>query len=101
MNLNKEDILNLSELYKLFANDARLTIILELSKKEMCVSEVAEKLNMTQPGVSHHLKELKQGRIVKSKKVGLSVFYSLLDNHILNIITAGAEHIKGEYCNEL
>jgi ArsR family transcriptional regulator, lead/cadmium/zinc/bismuth-responsive transcriptional repressor len=84
----------LSEFFKGFTDPARLKILTALSHSEMCVCDLVELLQMSQPAVSHHLKLLKSARIIKYKKDGKFVYYSLDDNHISGILSFGLEHIK-------
>ena len=65
-----------------------------LFEAEVCVCDLAEALNMTQSAISHQLKILKQNKLVKSRRDGLSVFYSLADDHVRTIISMGLEHIE-------
>ncbi len=95
-----DDFERLSEIYKLFGSVPRLKILLRLSEGECVASELAEAAEISQSATSHQLKELKHCRIVKSRKDGMNVFYSLDDSHIVKLLESGIEHIKGEHCNE-
>ena len=86
----------LSEFFKIFGDSTRLKIIHALSKGEICVCDLAEMLGATQSAVSHQLKMLRQFRIVKPRKEGKMVFYSLTDSHVTGIFMQGLEHISEE-----
>lgn len=90
-----EDILyDLAELYKTFGDSTRIRILFVLFEEEVCVCDLAEALHMTQSAISHQLKILKQSKLVKSRREGKSVFYSLADGHVRTIIAQGIEHIN-------
>ena len=96
----EEDFLRLEEIYKLFGSAPRLKILIRLSKGECGVTELCQLAELTQSATSHQLKDLKQCRIVKSRKDGINVYYSLDDNHIVEILESGIEHVKGDRCQE-
>ncbi len=98
--MSNNDFERLSEIYKLFGSIPRLKILLRLSEGECVASELAETAELSQSATSHQLKELKHCRIVKARKDGMNVFYSLDDNHIVKLLESGMEHIKGDHCNE-
>ena len=83
----------LAELFKIFGDSTRIRILFVLFEEEVCVCDLAQVLNMTQSAVSHQLKILKQNRLVKNRREGKSIFYSLADEHVRNIIAMGQEHI--------
>jgi len=87
-----------SEFFKAFSDTTRLRILKLLVLSEMCVCDIVHILDMTQPAISHHLKLLKSMRLVKYRKAGKYVYYSLSDDHIHQIITAGFDHIKRRNC---
>ncbi len=90
----KEELLyDLAELYKVFGDTTRIKILFALYESEMCVCGIAELLNMTQSAISHQLRVLKNNRLVKFRKEGKTVFYSLNDDHIFKILNQGLEHI--------
>lgn len=90
----EEDTLyDLAELFKVFGDSTRIRILYVLFEAEVCVCDLAEILHMTQSAISHQLKILKQSRLVKSRREGKSVFYSLADAHVRTIIAQGREHI--------
>lgn len=84
---------NLSELFKMFADPTRLKILSSLFQQELCVCDIAEVLQMTHSAVSHQLSVLRQNRIIKYRRDGKNIFYSLDDEHIQMIYNAGIEHI--------
>ena len=85
---------DLAELFKIFGDSTRIRILFVLFEAEVCVCELAQALNMTQSAISHQLRILKQSRLVKSRREGKSVFYSLADEHVRTIIAQGCEHIE-------
>jgi ArsR family transcriptional regulator len=84
---------DLADLFKLFGDSTRLGIIWALSESEMCVCDLCALLKMKQPAVSHQLKNLKQARIVKSRRDGKVIYYALDDDHIRKLLNLGMEHI--------
>ena len=97
-NMPKEDMLvDLAELFKVLGDPTRVKIIFILFKEEMCVCDIAELLGMTQSAISHQLRVLKQARLVKFRKEGKIVFYSLDDEHIGKIFDCGLQHIQEMY----
>ena len=89
----EEELYDLAELFKVFGDSTRIRILYVLFEAEVCVCDLAEALNMTQSAISHQLKILKQSRLVKGRREGKSVFYSLADSHVRTIIAQGREHI--------
>lgn len=88
-----EMLYDLAEFFKVFADSTRIKIIYALSKSEMCVCDISEILNVSQSAVSHQLRMLKQMKLVKYRREGKSIFYSLSDEHIEDIFNKGMEHI--------
>lgn len=89
-----EELLNeLADFYKVFGDATRIKILCVLLRSEMCVCDLAEMLRMTQSAISHQLRVLKQMKLVKNRREGKTVYYSLADGHIQNIISQGMEHI--------
>ncbi len=84
----------LADLFKLFGDSTRISIIWALSESEMCVCDLCALLKMKQPAVSHQLKNLKQSRVVKARRDGKIVYYSLDDEHIRRLLNLGMEHIR-------
>ncbi|HOM02565.1 MAG TPA: metalloregulator ArsR/SmtB family transcription factor [Acetivibrio sp.] len=93
-NMPKEEHLyDLAELFKVFGDTTRIKILYALFASEMCVCDIATLINMTQSAVSHQLRVLKQARLVKYRKEGKVVYYSLDDDHIKQIFDQGYMHI--------
>ena len=90
----EEELYDLAELYKVFGDSTRIKILYVLFEAELCVCDIAQLLNMTQSAISHQLRILKQNRLVKNRRDGKSVFYSLADGHVKTIISQGMEHIQ-------
>lgn len=84
---------SLAELFKVFGDPTRIRILFILFETEVCVCDLAKALNMTQSAVSHQLRILKQSRLVKNRREGKSIFYSLADDHVRTMIAQGREHI--------
>lgn len=90
-----EDKLNdLASFFKVFGDVTRIRILCTLLRSEMCVCDLAQLLNMTQSAISHQLRLLKQMGLVKNRREGKTVFYSLSDGHIVTILSQGMEHIE-------
>lgn len=88
------ELYDLAELFKVFGDSTRIRILFVLFETEVCVCDLAQALNMTQSAISHQLKILKQNKLVKSRREGKSVFYSLADDHVRTIIEQGRDHIE-------
>lgn len=89
----EELLYDLAELFKIFGDSTRMRILFVLLESEVCVCDLAEALNMTVSAISHQLRILKTGKLVKSRREGKSVFYSLADEHVRTIVSQGMEHI--------
>ena len=85
---------DLAELFKVFGDSTRMRILFVLFEAEVCVCDLSRVLNMTVSAISHQLRVLKQSRLVKYRKEGKSVFYSLSDDHVHTILAQGMEHIN-------
>lgn len=94
--LDRETFLTLSEIFKLFADETRLRIICAILNTELCVCDLCELLNLNQSAVSHQLQLLRNSKLVKYRKEGKQVFYSLEDDHIESIIKIAIAHITEE-----
>lgn len=90
----EESLYDLAELFKVFGDTTRIKILCALFEAEMCVCDIAALLNMTQSAISHQLRALKQARLVKYRKDGKVVFYSLDDDHVQSIFRMGLTHIS-------
>ena len=89
-----ETLCELAEFFRVFGDSTRIRILYALSKAEMCVCDIAALLGVSQSAVSHQLQILRSRRLVKYRRDGKTVFYSLNDEHIFSIIGQGIEHIK-------
>ncbi|WP_236355034.1 ArsR/SmtB family transcription factor [Konateibacter massiliensis] len=89
-----EKLIDLADFFKIFGDTTRIKILYVLFQSEMCVCDIADLLNMTQSAISHQLRVLKQMQLVKFRREGKTVFYSLSDGHIKTIINQGMEHIN-------
>ena len=89
----EDTLYDLTELFRIFGDSTRIRILYVLFEAEMCVCDIAALLGMTQSAISHQLKALKNARLVKSRRDGKTVFYSLADDHVKTIIDQGLEHI--------
>jgi ArsR family transcriptional regulator len=90
---NSELFEEVADLFKIFGDSSRLKILVALTQSDMCVSEISEFLSITQSAVSHQLRILKTSNLVKTRRVGKNIIYSLTDNHIKTIIDCGMEHV--------
>lgn len=91
---DEEILYDLSDLFKVFGDTTRIKILCALFQAEMCVCDIAALLNMTQSAISHQLRVLKQARLVKFRKEGKVVYYSLDDDHVKSIFDQGLNHIS-------
>ena len=90
----EEDLYDLADFFKVFADTTRIKMLYVLLKQEMCVCDIAQTLEMTQSAISHQLRILKQMDLVKNRRDGKTIYYSLADAHIVNILNQGMEHIN-------
>ena len=91
---DEQQLLDLSEFFKVFGDSTRIKILYVLSQSEMCVCDIATLLQMGQSAISHQLRVLKQMRLVTFRREGKTVFYKLADSHIQTILAQGMEHIS-------
>lgn len=89
-----EKLFDLAELFKMFGDSTRMKILFVLFETEACTCGLAEALNMTSSAVSHQLNALKRAKLIKSRREGKNVFYSLADDHVRTIIEQGISHIE-------
>lgn len=89
-----EILYDLADLFKIFGDTTRIKILYALREAELCVGDLAELLKMNQSAVSHQLKILKQSKLVKFRREGKTIWYSLADNHVVTIIDQGMDHIQ-------
>ena len=93
-NMPDEEILyEIAELYKIFGDSTRIKILYVLFEAEMCVNDIAQLLNISTSAISHQLRILKQAQLVKFRREGKTIFYSLSDDHVRTILNQGMEHI--------
>lgn len=90
---DNEILYRLADLFKVFGDSTRIRILYALSCEELCVQDIADKLSMNQSAISHQLRVLKQADLVKSRRDGKTVFYSLADDHVSTIMAQGLEHV--------
>ncbi len=88
-----DTLYDLAELFKIFGDSTRIRILYTLFENEMCVCDIAQVLNMTVSAISHQLRVLKQADLVRYRRSGKSVIYSLADEHVRKILKQGMEHI--------
>ncbi len=91
---DEDELYDLAEVFKVFGDSTRIRILTVLLGEEMCVCDIAEALNMNQSAVSHQLRVLKNAKLIKNRKEGKQVFYSLADDHVSTILAMGLEHIE-------
>lgn len=89
-----ETLYDLAELFKVFGDSTRIRILYALFEAELCVCDIAQLLGLTQTAVSHQLRVLKNSKLVKFRRDGKTVFYSLADDHVRSILGQGMEHIE-------
>ena len=89
-----ETLYDLAELFKVFGDSTRIKLLYALFEAELCVCDISRLLGLTQSAVSHQLRVLKNSRLVKFRKDGKTVFYSLADDHVRKIIAQGMEHVN-------
>ena len=95
MKIKSENTLyDVAELFKNFSDSTRIRILYLLIEEEKSVSEIAELLNMNQSAISHQLRFLKNSKLVRNRREGKTIFYSLADDHVYNIISQGIEHVE-------
>ena len=87
-------VYGLADLFKVFGDPTRIRILYALSAGELCVCDIASVLNMTQSAISHQLRVLKQIKLVKFRREGKTVYYSLADAHVETILSQGLEHVQ-------
>ena len=88
-----ETLYDLAELFKIFGDSTRVKILYALLESEMCVCDIAKLMEVSQSAVSHQLRVLKTCKLVKFRREGKTVYYSLADEHVIRILSQGMEHI--------
>ncbi len=89
----KETLEQIAELFKGFADPTRVHILTLLSQRELCVTDIAEKVDISQSAISHQLRILKQMHLIKFRREGKNILYSLADEHVKTILQMGLEHV--------
>ena len=89
----EDKLYDLAELFKVFGDSTRIKILYALFEAEMCVCDIAQLLGMTQSAISHQLQVLKKSKLVKYRREGKTVFYSLADDHVRTIRGQGMDHV--------
>ncbi len=84
----------LADFFKLFGDSTRIKILFALGASELCVGDIADLLSMNHSAISHQLRLLSRARLIKSRKIGKHVYYSLSDKHIKNVLAQGFEHLQ-------
>lgn len=93
--MNEQTLYPLADLFKVFGDPTRIRLLVVLlEREELSVSDLADALDMTQSAISHQLRTLKQNKLVKARRDGKQVYYSLDDEHVRSIIEAGLEHVE-------
>lgn len=92
--LDDEGLYELAEFFRVFGDSTRIRILYSLIEGELCVQDLAQVLGISQSAVSHQLQTLRANRLVKYRREGKTVYYSLADNHIFSIISQGMEHLE-------
>ncbi len=91
---DEDELYEVSELFKVFGDSTRTRILSGLAVSEMCVCDIASLLNMTKSAISHQLRILRQTKLVKIRKKGKEVYYSLADDHVASIYKMALEHVR-------
>ena len=89
-----EVLYDLAELFKIFGDSTRIKLLYARYESELCVCDLADVLGLTQSAVSHQLRLLKSSKLVKFRREGKTVFYSLADDHVVRILSQGMEHLE-------
>ncbi len=90
---DEEKLYDLADLFRLFGDSTRVRILYQLMESPLCVCDLASLLDMTQSAISHQLRLLKQAKLLRAKREGKSVLYSLADDHVRAILAQGMEHV--------
>lgn len=90
----EDELFDLAELFKVFGDTTRIKILYVLFESEMCVCDIAEVLGLSQSAVSHQLRLIKQAKLIKNRRDGKTVYYSLADDHVTTIIGMAKEHLE-------
>ena len=96
-----QELEGLTQLFRALSDPSRVKILLQIGVSEACVSDVADKLNMSESAVSHHLHILRMNGLVSRHREGKAIFYQMKDGHVLSIIAQGCKHIEESYETKL
>ena len=91
---DEETLYDLAELFKIFGDSTRVKILYALLEAELCVCDIADLLGLTQSAISHQLRVLRSSKLVKFRRDGKTLYYSLADEHVCRIISQGMEHVE-------
>ena len=91
-----DDVMSLAELFSVFADSTRVRILWAIDRAEMCVCDIAVLLNMTKSAISHQLRVLRENKLVKTRRDGKVIYYSLADDHVKEIFETAVAHLKEE-----
>ena len=91
--LERENLEQIAELFKAFADPSRVHILSLLAQRELCVGDIAQGMEITQSAISHQLRILKQMHLIKFRREGKNILYSLADDHVRTILQMGLEHV--------
>lgn len=94
--VSEEELCEMAELFKVFGDSTRIRILYDLFQGEKNVSEICDDLEMNQSAISHQLKLLRSAKLIRSRRDGKAMLYSLADDHVKTIIAMGKEHIEEE-----
>lgn len=92
--IDDEILYDLADLFKVFSDSTRIRILVSLFDGELCVGDIADRLEMSQTAISHQLRILKQNHLIKYRRDGKSVIYSIADDHVKTIINCATEHVE-------
>ena len=92
--MRENELYDLAELFKVFGDSTRIRILYALFEHEVNVNDIADQLSMTASAVSHQLRILKQNKLIRSRREGKQIYYSLADDHVKTIMAMGVEHIE-------
>ena len=92
--LDEDELIEMAELFKMFGDSTRIKILSRLFEGEKCVQEITEASGSSQSAVSHQLRLLKQARLVRSRRSGKQIFYTLADDHVKTILGMAKEHLE-------
>ncbi len=90
---DEDSLYDLAELFKVFGDSTRVRILYALYRSELCVCDLSDALDMTQSAISHQLQILRTNKLVKSRREGKQIYYSLADEHVVTIMAQGLDHL--------